>query len=135
VLEATIGPVRVHLNQSSNPAAPGMLLSHYAPRKPLVLGRVSAQGGLLGEDGEPVFLPASASRIGLLRFQPGALSDSRVAFSLSLTKSGDLSEAARNIFGALRTLDQSDVDVILAERCPDEGLGRAVNDRLQRAAA
>lgn len=134
-LQETIGPLKIQLNQSSNPAAPGMLLSHYAPRKPLLLGQVSPQGSLLAEDGGPVSFPIPVARIGLLRFRPGPLSDPRVTLSLSMTHEGDLSEAARNIFSALRTLDQSDVDIILAERCPEKGLGRAVNDRLQRAAA
>ena len=134
LLQETIGPLKIQLNQSSNPAAPGMLLAHYAPRKPLVIGHVNPQGDLLDEDGEPVSFPLPAARIGLLRFRPGPLSDSRVTLALSLTQEGDLSEAARNIFSALRTLDQSDADVILAERCPEEGLGRAVNDRLRRAA-
>jgi len=44
-------------------------------------------------------------------------------------------EAARNLFSMLRALDKSDVDVVLAEAVPEKGLGRAVNDRLRRAAA
>ncbi|HET9136812.1 MAG TPA: Sua5 family C-terminal domain-containing protein, partial [Candidatus Kapabacteria bacterium] len=52
-----------------------------------------------------------------------------------LSPSGDLTEAARNIFSALRELDAMNVDVIYAELLPEIGLGRAVNDRLKRAAA
>jgi L-threonylcarbamoyladenylate synthase len=52
-----------------------------------------------------------------------------------LSPRGDLSEAARNLFAALRALDTSEADMILAEVFPDEGLGRAINDRLRRAAA
>ncbi|MCB0785617.1 MAG: hypothetical protein KDC02_15610, partial [Flavobacteriales bacterium] len=52
-----------------------------------------------------------------------------------LSPSGDLAEAARNLFAALRELDASDVELILAEPVPEEGLGRAINDRLRRAAA
>lgn len=51
-----------------------------------------------------------------------------------LSPTGDLDEAARNIFAALRKMDQSHIDVILAEFVPQEGLGKAINDRLRRAA-
>jgi L-threonylcarbamoyladenylate synthase len=134
-LQEAVGPVALRLNQSSNPAAPGMLTTHYAPRKPLVIGRLGPSGVLLDESGAPLAVPASVSRIGLLRFRPGVAADARVCVELSLTSAGDLLEAARHIFGALRALDQSDVELIVAETCPEEGLGRAVNDRLRRAAA
>ncbi len=51
-----------------------------------------------------------------------------------LSPSGDLNEAASQLFRAMRELDNSDVDLILAERFPDTGIGRAINDRLERAA-
>ena len=47
----------------------------------------------------------------------------------------DTAQAARHLFAALRELDASDCEVILAEEFPDEGLGRAINDRLKRASA
>ena len=53
----------------------------------------------------------------------------------SLPPIGDLRQAARHLFAVLRELDSSDCDVILAEEFPNEGLGRAINDRLRRAAA
>ncbi|MFN3874377.1 MAG: L-threonylcarbamoyladenylate synthase [Flavobacteriales bacterium] len=102
------------------PVAPGMLASHYAPRKPLHLGDLDA------------LLPRfAAARIGIISFRqarPGHRCE-------VLSARGDLDEAARRLFGALRRLDASDCSVILAERCPDHGLGRAINDRLRRAAA
>jgi L-threonylcarbamoyladenylate synthase len=52
-----------------------------------------------------------------------------------LSERGDLAEAARKLFAELRELDASGADRILAERVPDRGLGRAINDRLRRAAA
>ena len=52
-----------------------------------------------------------------------------------LSKSGNPEEAAINLFKALREADQSDSDLILAEIFPDEGLGRAINDRLKRASS
>ncbi|MBK8948844.1 MAG: hypothetical protein IPM68_08285, partial [Flavobacteriales bacterium] len=51
-----------------------------------------------------------------------------------LSESGDLAEAARHLFAVLRELDGSDCAVIVAEEFPEEGLGRAINDRLRRAA-
>lgn len=120
-IEAVAGPVRVSLNQSSNPAAPGMLLSHYAPRKPL---RIS--------DGKPE--GTANARIGLLLFQDSAPLPAHTR-KVVLSSGGDLSEAAQNLFSALRMLDQAgDVDEIWAELCPETGLGRAINDRLRRAA-
>lgn len=122
-IENVVGPVRIALNQSSNPAAPGMLKSHYAPRKLLILGDIDENLSLY-----------SGKKIGILAFQEKRpLPAGTLEIVLSAT--GNLAEAAQRLFAALRTLDQSDVEVILAERAPEEGLGRAINDRLTRAAA
>ncbi len=120
-IERVVGPVQVRATQSSNPAAPGMLHSHYAPRKPLILG-----------DPEQLLEAHAGKRIGLLLFSPRNLSGTNVSVVLSAT--ADLSEAAQHLFAAMRTLDQADIDLIVAERAPEEGLGRAINDRLMRAA-
>lgn len=118
-IESVIGPVHAAVKRLL-PAAPGMLESHYAPRKPVFVGDVVE------------LLPQFADqRVGVIGFQRSfAVHRSEV-----LSPIGDVREAARNLFAALRALDASDVDVILAERFPDEGLGRAINDRLRRAAA
>ncbi len=122
-LEAVAGPVLVRVNQSSNPAAPGMLTMHYAPRKLLILGDIAANLERFAE-----------KKIGVLMlYQRRDLPPGVVQQALSAT--GELAEAAQNLFAALRTLDQSDVDLILAEPAPEQGLGRAINDRLRRAAA
>lgn len=121
-LEQVAGPLTLQLHQSSNPAAPGMLTTHYAPRKPLYLGSIDEL-----QERFPKL------RAGLLTLRPlhhkpaGAL-------CISLSSAGDLNEAAQNLFAAMRLLDQSDVDVIFAEPMPETGLGRAINDRLKRAA-
>jgi L-threonylcarbamoyladenylate synthase len=52
-----------------------------------------------------------------------------------LSPTGSLNEAAHNLFGALRELDKKSVEIIMAELLPEVGLGRAINDRLRRAAA
>ena len=51
-----------------------------------------------------------------------------------LSETQDLREAAANLFSYLRELDALDLDLIVAEQVPEEGLGRAINDRLRRAA-
>lgn len=102
------------------PVAPGMLDSHYAPRKPVFVGDVNA------------LLPAHAGkRVAVISFSTAYAAHRNEV----LSPKGDLAEAARRLFAVLRELDASDADVILAERFPDEGLGRAINDRLRRAAA
>ncbi len=102
------------------PLAPGMLASHYAPRNPVHVGDVQElRHRFKGE------------RIGAITFRDKV----EAHMNKVLSPSGDLSEAAQNLFAALRELDASNVSVIIAERFPDEGLGRAINDRLGRAAA
>lgn len=121
-IEAAVGPVKIQLNQSSNPAAPGMLLSHYAPRKPLHLIENGAT------------LPLNpGTKTGFISFQH-RFNLPREVLQVPLSENGDLQEAAQRLFGSLRQLDQSDVDLIFAEKCPETGLGRAINDRLTRAA-
>jgi len=130
VIEAVVGPVQVRLNQSSDPAAPGMLKSHYAPRKPLFL---VTNGQNLPKEA----FSGQGEKIGLLLFRNDCrdlASSVKATRIVALSSSGKLAEAAKNLFAALRELDQSDVHCILAETCPEEGLGLAINDRLRRAA-
>jgi L-threonylcarbamoyladenylate synthase len=122
-IEALIGPVKINLNQSSNPSAPGMLKSHYAPKTPVHVGNISK---LIKEN--------SDKRIGIISFVDH-YSEIAAEHQTVLSQNGDLNEAARNLFGALRTLDGLSIDIILSEPFPDKGLGRAINDRLNRASA
>lgn len=120
-IEAVIG--RVHGSDGHRPVlpvAPGMLASHYAPRTPVVIGDV------------PALLARHAhQRVVIISFQRRhQAQDNEV-----LSPAGDLHEAARALFAALRRADASGADLIVAELFPDEGLGRAINDRLRRAAA
>jgi L-threonylcarbamoyladenylate synthase len=123
MIEAQIGPVEIRAHSSSNPQAPGMLQSHYAPRKPLKMGPVRE---LL-----PQFDP---NRTGLLVFRRFFAGVPR-AHQVVLSQNGDFAEAARNLFAGMRYLDGLDLDLILAEPVPEMGLGRAINDRLRRASA
>lgn len=118
-VEAVIGGVG-RASKRILPASPGMLDSHYAPLRPLFIGDVPVLAGEL-----------AGKRIGVISFR-----NRHVAHRCEvLSPGGDLAEAARNLFAAMRRLDQGAVDVILAEHFPEEGLGRAINDRLMRAAA
>lgn len=118
-IEAAIGRVGAAQGRLL-PVAPGMIESHYAPRKPLFVGDVPS---LLKEHtGKRCAVIAFNAHYGTWRCE-------------TLSASGDMSEAARALFATIRTFDASDAEVILAEVFPNEGLGRAINDRLRRAAA
>ena len=101
------------------PLAPGMLTSHYAPRTPV---RLDARDVAAGE--------------ALLAFGPSPIAGVAGAkTTLNLSKSGDLIEAAANLFSCLRTLDGAGAKMIAVMPIPHNGLGEAINDRLKRAAA
>lgn len=94
--------------------SPGQLASHYAPEKPLRLNATALQAGE-----------------GLLAFGPHALA---AEHSVNLSERGDLAEAATRLFAALHALDAMPIARIAAMPVPCEGIGEAINDRLQRAA-
>ena len=94
-----------------------MLKSHYAPTIPLVIGNVM--------DLIEKFPGKNIRVLGFL--------DTYGQEGFTLSKNGDLNEAARNLFKYLRELDGMDIDLIVSEYLPDIGLGRAINDRLRRA--
>lgn len=122
-IESIAGQVHIKPHSSSNPSAPGMLKSHYAPSVPLRLG-------ILDE-----LLPLyTGQKTGVISFQR-FFSDIPSEHQVVLSPSGDLQEAARQLFAGMRRLDTLDLDIILAELVPEEGLGRAINDRLRRAGA
>jgi len=106
-IEALTGPLA---RAGTGITAPGQLNSHYAPRAALRLHARTAHSGEL-----------------LLGF-------GSVSGDLNLSPTGDLIEAAANLFGHLHMLDAQDRPIAVA-RIPDTGLGRAINDRLERAAA
>ncbi|WP_448520421.1 L-threonylcarbamoyladenylate synthase [Rhodoflexus sp.] len=122
-IEAVIGKVRVMQHSTSQPAAPGMLKSHYAPRIPVVLGNL-----------DELLKQAHPQETGILSFQKkyNQIPDNQ---QVILSATGDYAEAAQRFFAALRYLDSLPLSVIFAELLPEEGLGRAINDRLRRAAA
>jgi L-threonylcarbamoyladenylate synthase len=101
------------------PDTPGQLKSHYAPSKPLIVGDVDAY-----IDSNP------GKKIAVISFTKKY----DVFLNKILSSTGNLHEAASNLFTALRELDRSEAEIILAEKFPDDGIGMAINDRLSRAA-
>jgi L-threonylcarbamoyladenylate synthase len=101
------------------PLAPGMLASHYAPRTQVRLNVQSVEAGEA-----------------LLAFGPSPARGAENAVkTLNLSARGDLIEAAANLFSHLRALDAAKATMIAVMPLPNDGLGEAINDRLQRAAA
>lgn len=110
-VEAVLGVALVAGGDAGAPTAPGQLLSHYAPAGRL---RLNATAALPGE----VMVGFGAV--------PG---------ELTLSAAGDLTEAAANLFAVLHRLDAMGAAAIAVAPVPETGLGRAINDRLRRAAA
>jgi L-threonylcarbamoyladenylate synthase len=121
-IEEVIGPINV-IDTAANEAlpqlSPGMLSRHYATRTPLI---VAPRESILPE----------GARIGLLAFVPES-PVARFAAVEILSPNADLSEAAANLFAAMRRLDAQSLDLIVARAVPNIGLGRAINNRLERA--
>lgn len=121
-IRKVVPSAELQINSSSNPKAPGMMKSHYAPLKPLIFGDISSE-----------VLNYPNKKIAVLTF--GSTVNFSVDLIYNLSPSGNLEEAASNLFSYLRLLDESLlVDMIIAEPLPENGLGRAINDRLKRAA-
>lgn len=108
-IEAALGHPLARTADPASPTAPGQLASHYAPRAAL---RLNADAPAAGE----TYIAFAA---------PGPL---------TLSASGDLTEAAARLFDVLRRADREGRPIAVAP-VPDHGLGRAINDRLRRAAA
>ncbi|MEM8957556.1 MAG: L-threonylcarbamoyladenylate synthase [Pseudomonadota bacterium] len=97
--------------EDTAPTAPGQMTRHYAPRTPLRLNASDPRPGEL-----------------MLGFGPGT------GYAENLSPAGDLREAAANLFAALHRLDHEGAQRIAVAPIPDTGIGRALNDRLRRAA-
>ncbi|HTN17392.1 MAG TPA: L-threonylcarbamoyladenylate synthase [Chitinophagaceae bacterium] len=123
-LEAFLGkkvrfPVRT---QEQAPLTSGQLKSHYAPHTALYTGDISDLASQF--PGKKIASISFSNTYPLEHVQQFVLSPA-----------GSLTEAAGNLFRVMREIDALQADIILAEIFPDEGLGRAINDRLNRARA
>jgi len=123
-IEAVIGPVALPSSANPDARSPGTLLQHYAPRVPITLLAL----------GQAVPQPSPQERIGLLTFRSQAEVEGYVV-SEALSTEGNLLEAAANLFAALRRFDSLVLDRLVVESVPENGIGRAIMDRLRRAAA
>jgi len=121
-IENVIGKLKVKNKKEIAPNAPGMLARHYAPKTKTFLVK----------DIEEFMKNYTHKKIGMLRFSSN-INFSRSAHLEVLSKNGDLKEAASNLYAALHRLDQLNLDMIVAELFPDIGLGKSINDRLERA--
>lgn len=116
-LEAATGLTVVMPSAGGSVVAPGQLKSHYAPAAKVRLNAISL------EEGEAFLGFGSVHR------------SEQPAVFRNLSETGDLHEAAANLFRMLNELDQMNPEVIAVSPIPNEGLGVAINDRLARAAA
>lgn len=120
-IESVIGAVKTVTKNETSPEAPGMLSKHYAPKTRLVL--TDTVESLIDRNAE--------KRIGLLLFNE-PIDDSSIVHTEILSASGNLKEAASQLYAALHRLDNLELDLIIAKRFPDTGLGKSINDRLER---
>jgi L-threonylcarbamoyladenylate synthase len=114
-IEAVLGPLERAAGEAAAPRSPGMLASHYAPALPLRLEAKTVEPG--------------EALLAFGRRAPRGAKEVRW-----LSRKGDLTEAAVNLFAALRALDRPEFTGIAVMPIPGHGLGLAINDRLRRAA-
>jgi len=128
-IEKLVGTVILYNNHIASGSSveklvtPGSLSYHYSPKKPLKLGYMP-----------DLFIEYKNKKVGILGFNQ-YYGEVDKAQQILLAPTGQVEEAAHNLFAALRALDRLDIDVILCSPVPDKGLGMAVNDRLVRASA
>lgn len=121
-IEKIVGKLLIITNNDKSPSSPGMLSRHYAPMTDTYLS----------DNIYELIKSFKGKKIGLLLFKNHNHEDTIVHQEV-LSKSGDFTEAAKNLYAAMHRLDHSELDVILAERLPNIGLGKTINDKLERA--
>ena len=113
--------ITLQTKETDLPDAPGQLKSHYATHTPLYLGNIDE---LIKKNKE--------KKMAVISFSKNC-DDVDIKNQFVLSPSGNLEEAAKNLFKVLRKTDELNVDIVIAELLPEKGLGRAINDRLKRA--
>ncbi len=121
-IEAVVGKIEIKNKKEVRPDAPGMLERHYAPKTKTILTDNIEHAINLNTD----------KRIGLLVFSSEFESE-EIKTQIVLSKDGNMEEAASKLYDALLRLDKQQLDIIIAEKFPDYGLGKSINDRLERA--
>jgi len=125
------GPIPLSQGNETALVSPGQLKSHYAPRTPLILCRreeLVSQPEVPGEGRLYFSMPDGSPGGPRQPFPKNSTARTRI-----LSETGDLCEAAANLFDMLHELDSLGLSLIRAEEAPDYGLGEAINDRLRRA--
>lgn len=121
-IEEVIGTLEVRNKKEAAPDAPGMLSRHYAPSTTTYL-----------VDDVLAFLEGiTYAKVGVITFKEDRVHDKIKQVEI-LSPEGHLKQAAAQLYAAMHRLDAMDLDAIVAERFPDEGLGKSINDRLERA--
>lgn len=120
-LTAATGLPVIILNTKEEIETPGQLKSHYATDTPLFRGNITDyfDGNITKKTAAIVFTTPAKKMSGVDYFV--------------LSEKGNLQEAAANLFKLMRYIDEADYEIIIAEYVPDEGIGKAINDRLERA--
>lgn len=121
-IEAVVGKVNIKNKKEENPDAPGMLQKHYSPLTTTILTT----------DISSEIEKHSNKKIGVLTFDTSFKSD-KISTEIILSETRNLQEATSKLYDSLHQLDHLNLDVILVEKMPDFGLGKSMNDRLQRA--
>lgn len=120
-IEAVVGKITILNKKEVKPDAPGMLARHYAPKTTTYLV----------DDVASEIQKHNDKKIGVLVFN-SSVNNNEVT-EIILSKNNSMQEAATNLYNAMHTLDSQNLDIIIAERFPNNGLGKSINDRLQRA--
>ena len=120
-IEAVVGKISIKNKKEEKPDAPGMLARHYAPKT----------STFLVDDVAAEIKKNTGKKMGVLVFK-SSLNNENIT-EIILSKNGSLQEAASRLYSAMHDLDSKNLDLIIAERFSEFGLGKSINDRLQRA--
>ena len=120
-IEVVVGKISIKNKKEEKPDAPGMLARHYAPKT----------STFLVDDVAAEIEKNTGKKMGVLVFK-SSLNNENIT-EIILSKNGSLQEAASRLYSAMHDLDSKNLDLIIAERFSEFGLGKSINDRLQRA--
>lgn len=123
-IEKITGKLLIANPNAATPRAPGMLKRHYAPNTPLIL--TANYKNVLEQN--------KHKKVGILTFS-FIENDSETVIYKCLSENKSLKEAAANLYATLIDLDAMDLDLIIAVYLPKKGVGKTINDRLERASA
>ena len=123
MIEEVIGKIEVRNKSENTYDAPGMMSQHYSPKHKMILT----------ENISEELKKYSDLKIGVLTFNSEVINSGNILIDLKLSEKGDLIDAAHNLYDALHQIDEKEIDLIIAEKLPDHGIGISINDRLTRA--